>query len=61
MTAAGMTPAGAQAETVSARHDGTTRAPNGATQPVLQCQGLRKHYDQGARQLTILKQENKEA
>ena len=56
MTAAGMTPAGAQAETVSARHDGAIRAPNEGTQPVLQCQGLRKHYDQGARQLTILKQ-----
>ena len=54
-TAAGMSPAGAQAETASARHDGALRAPNGASQPVLQCQGLRKHYDQGARQLTILK------
>ena len=54
-TAAGMSPAGALAETASARHDGAPRAPNGATQPVLQCQGLRKHYDQGARQLTILK------
>ena len=50
-----MSPAGAHAETASARHDGATRAPNGASQPVLQCQGLRKHYDQGARQLTILK------
>lgn len=54
-TAAGMSPAGAHAETASARHDGALRAPNGASQPVLQCQGLRKHYDQGARQLTILK------
>ena len=50
-----MSPAGTHAEIASARHDGATRAPNGATQPVLQCQGLRKHYDQGARQLTILK------
>ena len=50
-----MSPAGAHAETASARHDGALRAPNGASQPVLQCQGLRKHYDQGARQLTILK------
>ena len=55
-TAAGMSPADAQAETASARHDGATHAPDGASQPVLQCQGLRKHYDQGARQLTILKQ-----
>ena len=54
-TAAGMSPADAHAETAYARHDGATRAPNGASQPVLQCQGLRKHYDQGARQLTILK------
>ena len=53
-----MSPAGAQAETASARHDGATHAPNGASQPVLQCQGLRKHYDQGARQLTILKHVN---